>query len=326
MMHNQQQSYFSFKANSPELAYPITGAVTGATLSATIGNIGLVGSFGGVAISAVPMMTTGSIVGCAAYGAKEAIENSDINALFPIATGAVIGAGVSSMIGGMGLTATGTAIGIGSTTLSLAGGIAGLGVYGAFKLLDKMGNGETAIEAFNRIEEQIIDADFYFEALIEVMEMINPDKALENEFRELEIEEELKQLKADIKNRPQLQKFQCEIEIQGWYDWHPHLPINPQEIQKEIIKSINIQLADSNINLLTWNAQNIWVKLSDQNYLGNQYRLPDLSKIVDFKLTISLIVSDYDIKLEEIKSIVDKKLMIEEISSLIKLKDFTIID
>lgn len=159
-------------------------------------------------------------------------------------------------------------------------------------------------------------------------EMINPDIALEDKFKALEIEEELQQLKADIKNHPplQLQKIQCEIEIQGWYDWHPHLPINPQEIKGEIMKSIKIQLTDSNISLLNWKAEKVWVKPSDKNYLGNQYCSADFSKIVDFRLTILLTFSDYEIKPEEIKSIIYQNLIIEEISTLIKLKYFTIVD
>jgi hypothetical protein len=308
MIAHQQQSYFSCKPDSPELAYPITGAVTGATLSATIGNIGLVGGFGGVAISAVPMVTTGSIVGCAAYGAKEAIENSDVTALFPVATGAAMGAGISNIIGGMGLTAAGTAIGVGATTLTLAGGIAGLGVYGAFKLLGKMGNGETAIQAFARIEDQLI----------------NPDVALEEEFKALEIEEELQQLKANIKNRPPIQQFKCEVEIQGCYDYHPHVPIRPQEIQREIMKSLNIQLTDSNISRFNYRDEKIWVNPSEKNIFGNQYLSPEFSKIVDFKLTILLTFSSYQIKPETLKTILSQNLIIEEISNLIQLKQITI--
>ncbi|MGB3536377.1 MAG: hypothetical protein WBA13_23020 [Microcoleaceae cyanobacterium] len=326
MISNQQQSYFPVKTDSSESLYPITGAVAGAALSTTVGNIGLVGSFGGVAVSSFPVIIAGSVVGCAAYGGKEAIKNSDVTALFSTTTGAAMGAGISNMIGGIGVSAGGAAIGIGTISLSLVGGIAGLGVYGTFKLLDKMGNGETAIEAFDRIEEQIIEADFYGEALLEVMELINPEIALEEEFKALEIEEELQQLKANLKNRPQIQQFQCKIEIQGCYDYHPHVPINPQTIQREIMKSLTVQLTDSNIRLLNYQAEEIWVKPSDNNNFRNQYRSPEFSKIVDFKLTILLMFSSDQIKPETLKTILSQNIIIEEISNLIQLKNMTILD
>jgi hypothetical protein len=63
---------------------------------------------------------------------------------------------------------------------------------------------------------------------------------------------------------------------------------------------------------------------SEKNIFGNQYRSPEFSKIVDFKLTILLTFSSYQIKPETLKTILSQNLIIEEISNLIKLKQITI--
>lgn len=227
-----------------EFTYPLLGTAVGASTSAVIGNIGLVGSFGGVSVTTLPVALTGCTMGFAAYGMKEVIRNNDSSVIFPIATGAVIGSGISSAIGGgIGLSAARTAIGISSTAITIAGGIVGLGVYGAFKFIDSMGSGETAFQAFNRIEErmetEIMDSEFYTEALQEVFELINPDEALKQKFRDLEIEEEspeiekeLQQLKMELKQFTPPQKFKFKIEVKGWYSWHPNIPISRTPIKK----------------------------------------------------------------------------------------------
>ncbi len=314
-----------FKTDHSELIYPMSGTLIGTGVSTTIGNMGLVGSFGGVAINTIPMTMAGSMVGFAAYGAKEAIENSDSTVIFPLATGAVMGAGFSSMIGGIGVSAAGTAIGIGPTTLTVAGGITGLGVYGALKLLDKMGNGETATQAFTRIEEQVLEIECYAAALAEVNELINPDWVLESKFKALEIEEELQKVKAEIKTIPQPQNINYEIKIEGQYDWHPHLPIDQPVIQRNIWNSLNFEITHSKIRLFSKIYHDISIQPSDSNYLGKQYRSLQISKIVDFNLTALITISTTETDEEKLKSAIRQSLKINALCNLVKVKQFTVV-
>lgn len=68
-------------------------------------------------------------------------KNKSINKTFDagihVAGGAVAGAGVSTVIGGMGLAVGGTAIGIGMLPVAAAGSVVGLAIYGAKKAIEK---------------------------------------------------------------------------------------------------------------------------------------------------------------------------------------------
>ncbi len=79
-----------------------TGAATDATFSTTVGNIGLIGSFGGISIGATPIIGAGAVVGAATYGAVKAITESDPTAFGFIGMGTYGGVTLSSAIGGMG--------------------------------------------------------------------------------------------------------------------------------------------------------------------------------------------------------------------------------
>jgi hypothetical protein len=111
------------------------GTVAGAGLSATIGGMGLTVAGAGIGIGMAPVAAAGAVVGSAAFGAKKAIEDQDPMAVGAIATGAVVGAGTSAALGGMGLALTGTAIGIGMAPIAAAGAVVGLAGYGFLKLL-----------------------------------------------------------------------------------------------------------------------------------------------------------------------------------------------
>jgi len=54
-----------------------------------------------------------------------------------LASGAALGAGVSSYLGGMGLAVGGTAVGIGATPVVVAGAVVGLATFGAVKAFQK---------------------------------------------------------------------------------------------------------------------------------------------------------------------------------------------
>ena len=332
-MNSYSQQNYAQNTNL-DIIYPATGTLAGVGLSATIGNMGLVGSFGGVAVGAFPVAVAGSVVGFAVYGATEALKNNDPVVIFSVATGATIGAGMFGIFGGMGLGIAGTAVSIGGATMGLAGGVVGLGVYGAFKMVEKVDKimpAETAMQAFSRMEERIndayMDSFFYTEALLEVAELINPDWAWEQKFRELEIEEELQQLKAQVKPLPRLEKVNLQIKVTGWYDWHPHLDIAPNSIKRELAKYLCIQIKHSEIQLMIWSIKTIAVQPSPRNYLGKQYKSPSISKIVEFELKIGLTLSvPADILASEnLNDIVNKNLDINELSSLVKVDKFAVV-
>ncbi|MEM8610432.1 MAG: hypothetical protein AAGF93_00325 [Cyanobacteria bacterium P01_H01_bin.105] len=55
------------------------GGVVGAGVSAVIGNMGLAGSFGAIAVGTTPVVSAGVIAGLAIYGIKKAFDKSSSN-------------------------------------------------------------------------------------------------------------------------------------------------------------------------------------------------------------------------------------------------------
>ncbi len=50
------------------------GGALGAGLASVVGNMGLAGAFGGIAIGATPVIGAGVVAGLAAYGIKKVID------------------------------------------------------------------------------------------------------------------------------------------------------------------------------------------------------------------------------------------------------------
>ncbi|WP_052149819.1 hypothetical protein [Aphanizomenon flos-aquae] len=71
------------------------------------------------------------------------------------------------------------------------GAVLGLASYGVVKLLDNSQFQETPMQLFERMEEKVVQNDYYFEALIELS-----GDDLNAKFTNLEIDDELQQLKA----------------------------------------------------------------------------------------------------------------------------------
>jgi hypothetical protein len=64
--------------NGAEAAgYAASGAAAGAGLASVVGNMGLAGAFGGIAVGAAPVIAVGAVVGLAAYGLKKAFEDNN---------------------------------------------------------------------------------------------------------------------------------------------------------------------------------------------------------------------------------------------------------
>jgi hypothetical protein len=197
----------------PQLTNVVTGAafitagtVAGINLSSTIGGMGLAGGFGAVGIGAVPVICAGAVTGAAAYGALQAIKG-DTSAVSAIAIGSIGGASVSGLIGTMGLLApkVGLAVAIGTIPMATVGGIVGLAVYGVAKMFDetaisKTTVSETAIQAFERMEEKILEMDFYSAAKQELQAFLCGED-LNPQFAALEIESELQVLKQILKDK-----------------------------------------------------------------------------------------------------------------------------
>jgi len=118
-----------------DATYAVGGAIAGAGVAATVGGMGLAIGGTAVGIGAAPVVVAGTIAGLAVSGAKKAIDEGDATALSAVAGGAVIGAGVSSLVGGMGLAVGGTAVAIGMAPVAAAGAVLGLAAYGLSKLM-----------------------------------------------------------------------------------------------------------------------------------------------------------------------------------------------
>ena len=192
------------------IAFPIAGSMAGAGIYSTIGGVGIVGGFGGIGIGLVGMTTAGTVIGSAVYGAVEGIGNGDNTAFVAMGLGAIGGGGVASTIGSVGVGFGGSAFGIGIGSMTAAGGIFGLGIYGLAKMFANSGTAEPIVETFNRMEDKISYMEAYNQAMME----LNPlfaDLIWEQQFSELEIEDELEMLKAQIKaNTRDSFEFQSE--------------------------------------------------------------------------------------------------------------------
>lgn len=188
---------------SESLPYIYTGVATGATFSTTVGNIGLIGGFGGISIGATSIIGTGAVVGAATYGAFKAVTELDPTAFGFIGMGSYGGVTLSSAIGGMGLSVGGTAFGIGMGTMATFGGIVGIGIYGFFQAFNSSPQNRIidSFATFEQMERKILDnvswLEFYNQAMIE-LDHVLAEIETEAKFADLEIETELAQLKQNI--------------------------------------------------------------------------------------------------------------------------------
>lgn len=179
------------------IAFPIAGGMTGTGIYSTFGGIGMVGGFGGIGIGLVGMTGAGTVLGSAVYGAVQGIDNGDSSAFAAIGLGAIGGAAIGSTIGGVGISFAGGAFGIGMGSMTAMGGIFGLGIYGLAKMFANSETKESIAETFNRMDEKIFYMDAYAQAMME----LNPlfaDILEEQKFSDMEIDEELKTLKAQV--------------------------------------------------------------------------------------------------------------------------------
>jgi phage shock protein A len=115
----------------------IAFAAGGSAAGAAIGTIGIVAKGTGFSVGAVPLGSAGALTGLALYEAIQALVERDTSSIGAAAIGAGVGAGVSATVGGIGVTAGGTAFGVGMAPMVVAGAIAGLGFAGLNRLLQQ---------------------------------------------------------------------------------------------------------------------------------------------------------------------------------------------
>ncbi|MDJ0675879.1 MAG: DnaJ domain-containing protein [Calothrix sp. MO_167.B42] len=185
-----------------------TGTVTGASVSATVGGMGLAGGFGAVGIGTVPTMGAGAVAGAAVYGAFKGIGEGDTTAFASAGIGAVGGVIASNFIGGMGVVApkVGLALGIGTVSMTAVGAVVGLAGYGIAKLLDESGVKETPTQVFERMEAKVSYMEDYSSAVLELEAFLSGED-INQKFAALEIESELQKLKQQVKQTYPRKKF-----------------------------------------------------------------------------------------------------------------------
>jgi hypothetical protein len=132
---NSTSSNYSTSNLEEDATYAVGGAIAGAGVAATVGGMGLAVGGTAVGIGAAPVVVAGAIAGLAVSGAKKAIDEGDATAIGAVAGGAAIGAGVSTVVGGMGLAVGGTAVAIGIAPVAAVGAAIGLAAYGLSKLI-----------------------------------------------------------------------------------------------------------------------------------------------------------------------------------------------
>ena len=113
------------------------GAALGASTSALVGCMGLALGGTAVGIGVAPVAAAGAVVGTAVYGVKKAVEEKDASAIGAAAIGAGAGAGISALVGGMGLAVGGTAVAVTMAPIAAVGAVIGLAGYGISELFKK---------------------------------------------------------------------------------------------------------------------------------------------------------------------------------------------
>jgi hypothetical protein len=179
--------------------FVVVGATTGQVIASQVGGIGVVGGFGGMALGTPVIVVGGAIAGAAVKAIIDGIETGDVTVLGVTTLGSVLGAGFSATVGNVGVGVAGSAFGVGLGTMAITGGVFALGVYQLIKMFAKGQSKESVAQLFERMEDRISGQEFYNQAMME-LDPILGEIAWEQKMRILDIEEELQELKATIKN------------------------------------------------------------------------------------------------------------------------------
>lgn len=171
-------------SNDSGVVFPVVGGMTGAGISANLGGIGLVGAFGGASVGVVGLTGIGIVTGSAVYGALKGLQEDDPAAWLAFGTGSLGGVGIWANLGGIGVGVKGIAFGFGAGSMAIAGGIAGLGAYGFYKLLARSSSENRFyenLEFFDRITREYEEELFW-------RELAGEETDIEGEFATLQEE------------------------------------------------------------------------------------------------------------------------------------------
>jgi WD40 repeat protein len=193
-------------AKKLDFVIPAVGGVTGANLSACLGNIGLVGGFGGISVGLVGMTGIGILTSSAIYASLQGLETNDHNVGLALGIGSLGGIGIYSTFGGVGVAVKGTAFAVGVGSMAIAGGLVGLGIYGLMKMLSPTysdNNFYSNLEFFDRITREYEEALFWQEVT--------------RKYENLEVE--LQQLLEEVSIQENQQLYSTEITIPERLSW-----------------------------------------------------------------------------------------------------------
>ncbi len=201
-------------AKKLDFVIPAIGGVTGANLSACLGNIGLVGGFGGISVGLVGMTGIGILTSSAIYASLQGLETNDHNVGLALGIGSLGGIGIYSTFGGVGVAVKGTAFGVGAGSMAIAGGIVGLGVYGLMKMLSPTysdNNFYGNLEFFDRITREYEEALFWQEVTGKYK---NLEAELQGLLEEVSVQENQQLYSTEI-TIPERLSWQCFQTLKG---------------------------------------------------------------------------------------------------------------
>lgn len=139
------------------------GALTGAS----IGKVGLLAAGTGYSLGTVPLAAVGALTGAALYEALRSLIEADASSTGAAAMGAAAGTATSAAIGGVGVAAGGSAIGVGMATMAAGGAVVGLGLVGLNRLLQQGIDPEKLLD--DAIEQMKVEAQNARQAVIKSM-------------------------------------------------------------------------------------------------------------------------------------------------------------
>ena len=260
--------------NLPEKSgFVVLGATSGQIFASQVGNIGLVGGFGSMAVGTPVIVVSGALAGAAIASILEGIENGDVRVLGITTVGSVLGAGFGASLGNVGVAMGGTAFGIGMGTMAVTGGIFALGAYQLIKMFVKDSQKESYEQVFSRMEEQISYNEYYIQALLE-LDPVLKELTWYRKFNDLEVNHELEQLKISLGLSNNLDN-QTEQQWQTIDDQEELLQLKFK--LEEIIQRQNVEekifyqygLSEANINN---NGAIITIDLPDKNWQSIELR------------------------------------------------------
>lgn len=130
----------------------------GAIAGASVGKAGILVGGTGYAVGTIPLAALGALTGAALYEALRSLLEGDASVASTAAIGATVGAATSAAIGGVGVAAGGSAIGLGIASMAAGGAAIALGLVGLNRLFQGGIDPETVLQrAIREMEAEVIN-------------------------------------------------------------------------------------------------------------------------------------------------------------------------